>query len=273
MFVKLEPGDKFLGELPFIRDEVQYNLLHLITEQEGSYCVRTEDGKVLFAQTPGYNGWLWIARDVPADQEKGLLEELVHQLGSHPLPGISAAPHAAYHFASVYSRSNDFRYFTKMAMESYACPALHRPHLVKGSAGMATLGDVDTIAEFLSGFEQEAFGRTVEAESQIEAASGLVKKGGLYVWRLDGEIVSMANIAHRAPRHGRINAVFTPIKQRRKGYAGAVVAAVSEQLLAEGLTPMLYADLSNPASNKAYRTIGFVPAGQISEMTFSPNSA
>ncbi|WP_308639429.1 GNAT family N-acetyltransferase [Paenibacillus silvisoli] len=233
--------------------------------------MRSEDGKALFAQTPGFNGWLWTSRDIPADRENGLLEELVSQLDGHPLPGISAAPRTAYHFARVYTRFNDLRYFTKMDMEAYVCPSLQRPRRVEGSARLAASEDVETIASFLAGFEQNAYGRTVTAEQLIEGAHGLVRKGGLYVWRVDDEIVSMANIAHRSPRHGRINAVYTTEVRRRKGFAGAIVAAAAEQLLAEGLTPMLYADLSNPASNQAYKNIGFMPSGQITEMTFSPH--
>ncbi|WP_237690796.1 GNAT family N-acetyltransferase [Paenibacillus caui] len=36
----------------------------------------------------------------------------------------------------------------------------------------------------------------------------------------------MASIAHRSPRHARINGVYTPPSLRRQGYASAIVAGL-----------------------------------------------
>ncbi|MBP3963860.1 GNAT family N-acetyltransferase [Paenibacillus lignilyticus] len=271
MFVRWGQHDNDLEALPFILDEVRYNLLHRITEIEDSLCMRSENGQLLFAQSPGHNGWLWMSRSLAGDEEKRLLQELVNHLEGRSLPGISGAPQTAYPFAVEYSRANNLRHSTQMTMEAYHCPEVYKLSKVKGEASVATMQDVDVVAHYLAGFSEDAYGRTVEPESQLEPARGLIESGKLYLWRVDGKAVSMANIAHRSPRHGRINAVFTPLRLRKKGYASAVVAAVSEQLLAENITPMLYADLRNPGANKVYRNIGFVPNGQIADIGFSPN--
>ncbi|SDW20112.1 GNAT family N-acetyltransferase [Paenibacillus sp. CF384] len=271
MFVRWGQLHNDLETAPFIHDEVRYNLLHRITEIEDSLCLRSDNGQLLFAQSPGQNGWLWMARSLAGDEEKRMLQGLVNYLDGHSLPGISGAPQTAYPFAVEYSRANNLRHSTQMTMEAYHCPQVNKPSNVRGDASVATLQDVEVIAQYLAGFMEDAHGRTVEPESQLESARGLVDTRKLYMWRVDGEAVSMANIAHRSRRHGRINAVFTPLRHRKRGYASAIVAAVSEQLLQENLTPMLYADLRNPSSNKIYRNIGFLPNGQISDIGFSPN--
>lgn len=55
----------------------------------------------------------------------------------------------------------------------------------------------------------------------------------------------------------RIGAVYTPVDRRRRGYAGACVAAVSAGVLAAGRRCILYTDLGNPTSNSVYRRIGY----------------
>jgi predicted GNAT family acetyltransferase len=52
--------------------------------------------------------------------------------------------------------------------------------------------------------------------------------------------------------------VYTPPELRRRGYASALVAALSRRLLDEGRRfCFLYTDLANPTSNHIYREIGY----------------
>ncbi|WP_339320303.1 GNAT family N-acetyltransferase [Paenibacillus sp. FSL R10-2734] len=132
----------------------------------------------------------------------------------------------------------------------------------------ATRHSVETVAEFLAGFSEGAYGATVDPASQILAAEAIIETGNLYLWFVDSPPVSMANIAHRSPRHARINAVYTPAIFRKKGYASAIVAELCSLLESECLEPMLYADLKNPDSNKVYQNIGFVGRGKVIDIKF-----
>jgi predicted GNAT family acetyltransferase len=56
----------------------------------------------------------------------------------------------------------------------------------------------------------------------------------------------------------RIQYVYTPPAERRKGYASASVAALSQQLFDEGSPRcFLFTNAANPTSNKIYRAIGY----------------
>ena len=60
----------------------------------------------------------------------------------------------------------------------------------------------------------------------------------------------------------RINLVYTPPEYRRKGYATACVAALSQMLLDRGYQYyFLSTDLANPISNHIYQAIGYQPLG------------
>lgn len=83
--------------------------------------------------------------------------------------------------------------------------------------------------------------------------------------------VSMAAFTGPTPNGIRVDAVYTPPEQRRRGYATACVAALSQWLLHSGHRYcFLYTDLSNPTSNHIYQTIGYEPVCDVDEYKFGP---
>ncbi|BAY85818.1 GCN5-related N-acetyltransferase [Calothrix parasitica NIES-267] len=64
--------------------------------------------------------------------------------------------------------------------------------------------------------------------------------------------------------------VYTPPEYRKKGYASACVAGLSQTLLGEGYKfCFLFTDLSNPTSNKIYQKIGYQPVADWNNYSFS----
>jgi predicted GNAT family acetyltransferase len=55
----------------------------------------------------------------------------------------------------------------------------------------------------------------------------------------------------------RISGVWTPVELRGRGYASAVVAALSSERMDAGESCMLFTDLANPTSNKIYQAMGY----------------
>ena len=73
-----------------------------------------------------------------------------------------------------------------------------------------------------------------------------------------------------ATPHGiRIGAVYTPPELRRRGYASALVAAVSQAELDRGRRwCFLFTDLANPTSNRIYQAIGYRPIRDVRMFRF-----
>jgi predicted GNAT family acetyltransferase len=70
----------------------------------------------------------------------------------------------------------------------------------------------------------------------------------------------MASATEATQNSSRIGPVYTPPEYRKKGYASACVATLSQQLLNQGYQACyLYTDLANPTSNHIYKTIGYQP--------------
>ncbi|MDR7003078.1 GNAT family N-acetyltransferase [Neobacillus niacini] len=89
-------------------------------------------------------------------------------------------------------------------------------------------------------------------------AKELIKKGNLVVWEINGGLVSMAYATRPTQSNITISYVYTPISERKKGYASDCVSAFTQSLLDRGYkTTSLYTDLNNPTSNKIYMQIGY----------------
>lgn len=268
MLERLLPQDEVLCREEFIQGEVPYNLIHLITGLPESVCLKSSDERMIYARSPRANAWLWISQEVPGDTRRHLFQELLSELGDMILPGVTGEPVVAEQFASCYAEYHRGAYQRHMTMESYHAPAVSRPSFVEGMIRRAGVEDTQQVAKFLVGFSEDAYGVRVSAVTQLKTAGRLIREGGLYLWTVGSKAVSMANIAHRSPRHGRINAVYTPRSERKKGYASALVAELGLSLLQEGLVPMLYADQANPHSNRLYQNIGFSQCGEIADYKF-----
>ncbi|MFP5519189.1 MAG: GNAT family N-acetyltransferase [Bdellovibrionia bacterium] len=79
-----------------------------------------------------------------------------------------------------------------------------------------------------------------------------------YVWLVDEMPVSMAHVSRPTKNGISIGAVYTPMNLRKRGYASAVVAHLSQKMLNSGNKfCVLYTDSSNPTSNKIYQNVGY----------------
>jgi len=275
MIIEFATDDAVLDQSSFRPDETAYNLLHLIVESKTALRLTNRTKKLVFAQTPGHNAWLWIAEHVGDEEREHLLRQLVAYLVEQDvsLPGVTGLPRTAELFAERYGASRQLVGKTQMWMESYSCPSAPRkPSDVRGRLRLAGLRDAPLVAANMAGFAAEALEGNPDPASHLAAAEWMASSGNLYLWALDDEVVSMANIAHRSRRHGRINSVYTPREHRKQGYASAIVAELCGILQGEKLIPMLYADQTNPDANRVYRTVGFVPSGVLQDIRFSGDS-
>jgi predicted GNAT family acetyltransferase len=101
-----------------------------------------------------------------------------------------------------------------------------------------------------------------------ELVERLIGAEGLGVWD-DGGPVPVAARSRPTPTGASINLVYTPPKNRGRGYATACVAALSRRLLDFGKTfCTLFTNLANPTSNKIYRRVGYRLIADFVEIRF-----
>lgn len=252
----------------FLRHEVRYNLLYRIAEGECAAAMQTQDGGAVALQSQGRGMWLWIDPEMGHGYAASATEELAGLMRGSRLPGVTAAPADAERFIAAYTRVANARPRLDTRLMAYACSRVKPPIGVPGVACKADVRHVETVAQLRAGFVNEIFGTASDGEAMLRDAANLIQAGGMYLWAVDGHEACMTAIGHRTQRYARINNVYTAREMRKRGYASALVAHVSQLVLDEGLTPMLYADSEYPASNGVYRGIGYVEAGRADEYSF-----
>jgi hypothetical protein len=145
-----------------------------------------------------------------------------------------------------------------MRQRSYKLASLDGLPGTSGRLRVATSDDLDLVAEWISHFESEALAN-IGARSTKASAARRIAAGEIHLW-CDPEPRTMAASARPTNRAIAVNGVYTPREWRRRGYATACVAALSELLLRRGFELcVLYTDLSNPTSNSIYTRIGYRP--------------
>ncbi|MET9447048.1 GNAT family N-acetyltransferase [Streptomyces cinerochromogenes] len=86
----------------------------------------------------------------------------------------------------------------------------------------------------------------------------------------DGTPVSLAGSTSMVGGMVRVDPVYTPVRLRGRGYAGAVTVAVTRAALTAGATDVvLFTNPANPTSNALYQRVGYVPLADFAGYAFS----
>jgi len=172
--------------------------------------------------------------------------------------GIVGDRETANRFALAWTAETGQKAHLLMDQGLYRADAV-TPGLEKspGTWRVANKKDAPLLEEWCLLFEAETGIKVSSAAEAARKIDAFIEGKEVYVWEVNGEVVSCMKRS-RPSKHGiTVSFVFTPQKHRRKGYARTLVAEVTEELLLEFDFAMLYTDLKNPTSNKIYREIGY----------------
>jgi uncharacterized protein len=134
------------------------------------------------------------------------------------------------------------------------------PARPSGGMRLARAADLPLLVNWLHAFEAEAVPHEAGRIDLTARAKRLLDTGAAFLWEDAGACVAFAAFNRRVGRGVSIAPVYTPQELRRRGYATALVAALSQQLLDEGCEyTSLFTDLANPTSNSIYPKVGYRP--------------
>ncbi|WP_047980939.1 GNAT family N-acetyltransferase [Ornithinibacillus contaminans] len=227
-----------------------------------------QDGEPIYAfmQTPP-NRWILAAIE-GVDQD--VIPEIVQFLhtNKYPVPGVVGPTEQAEAFAGLWKKATGKQAELKMKQLIYQLDEVKHIPDESGKLIAATDEHLATVRDWLVKFGDQANIEITKPQADSMART-FIQNESLYLWEVDGQIVSMANNSRKSKNGATVNAVFTPDEQKRKGYATNVVAALSQKLLNDGSKFCnLYTDLANPTSNSIYRKIGYYEVGDSVEYNF-----
>ncbi len=170
-------------------------------------------------------------------------------------------------FASVWCSRTGARSRNGMPQRIYELREVADVTCPPGRFKQATADHLELVRRWGRGFHDDCFGDEYR-ERSAKAAEGRLQRGDLFLWVDDMPRSMAARVGSTA--HGRaVSLVYTPPENRRKGYATAVVARLSQQLLDDGNRfCTLYTDLGNPISNSIYTRIGYRPVADVVDVLF-----
>ncbi|WP_142827322.1 GNAT family N-acetyltransferase [Planococcus soli] len=239
----------FLGVLGQIQAN-QYEEYFLAIAEAGGEIV----GACLM--TPPHALQLVIFRRIPGIEKE--IAEHLQNLGLE-ISGVVGEQRTSRMFAEAWAKQTEEQVKVLMDQGLYRIDAVNKGlRKSEGTWRIASKKDSELLEEWYRLFEVDTgIKRSTQAQAKHRIAEFLERKE-VYVWEVDGVIVSCMKKA-RPSKHGiTVSFVFTPRDRRGKGYARTLVAEVTDELLLEFDFVMLYTDLSNATANKIYREIGYV---------------
>nr|WP_246351393.1 GNAT family N-acetyltransferase [Deinobacterium chartae] len=255
-----------------LRDEAANNLMVGLsvaflegrTHTAPSYAaVVRRDGEVIAAALR-----TWVHLLLSTGEDPAAFERLAEDaFGALPeLPSVNAPRDAAWTFARRWARSSGHPPALRMAQRIYRLERVIPARAVSGRFRAAHEADRARLLEWVRAFAREAL-EAVTPEQAARTVDGHLEAGTLWVWEDAGEVVCMTGTPGRTPHGVRVNLVYTPPGLRGRGYASALVAAVSQHMLDSGCRyTFLYTDLSNPTSNAIYRRLGYQEVCDVDEI-------
>ena len=147
-------------------------------------------------------------------------------------------------------------------MGTLTCKETKKPKECDGNIYVPNKNDYPKLAEYLYNYCKETPEVTpINMTQAKDLTQELINSQNFYIWKNNsGKIVCMTyyivtdNLA-------KISHVYTPVEERGKGYAANLIYNVTNNLLKDGLIPLLYTDYNYIASNKAYINVGYKSTG------------
>jgi RimJ/RimL family protein N-acetyltransferase len=257
----MSAADRYLHSDP-VRNTVPLTVLETLRQRGlsayadsapvfGWHETRPGEADGAFLQTPPFP---MLVADLPPGSSVGLVKLIA---GRKPA-GANLSDSDAADFEAAWSAVTGGSTTIALRMRLFQLETLAPPGpLPAGAARVADASDLELLVAWNKDFVAEALGND---EDSARTVRDKLSYGGITLWEDGGRPVSMASITRQVAGVGRVGSVYTPREYRRRGYGGAVTAAMSRRALDRGATAVvLYTDLANPTSNALYQRIGYRP--------------
>jgi hypothetical protein len=211
------------------------------------------------------------------DEAAVALAHRLHQRGEEVL-GINGALPAVELCAAELARLRGKRAETARHSRLHVLGELRPPAPVPGALVPAVEEDLALVLAWFEAFigdadEQAGRPRGTDAHELPGRADMLqrIRAGCVWFWVDEsGQRVHLTGANPPSFGVARIGPVYTPPRQRGRGWASNAVAEVSRLILAQGARACLFTDQANPVSNKVYAALGYRPVVDMANLVLTP---
>jgi uncharacterized protein len=252
------PAPGTAGEAPYLAAVLRKDAVVAV-------AVRTPPWNLVLSEIDDKAALPLIARDVAID--------LAERGPDATIRGVLGPVAHAESFARSWVRRSGQGLRLARTERIFRLDRVRPPRPATGTWRPATLADRGLLVAWLTAFNDEALGGDEPVDMTVMADRMLAGGGrAAYLWVDEGP-VSLAAIGGRTPQGVRVGPVYTPPQDRGRGYAGNLVAAISQAQLDAGCRSLfLFTDLANPTPNHVYQAIGYEPVSDVADWRFEPVS-
>ena len=252
------------------------SLTHTPAEYPDPYlALVTEDERVLAValRTPPFNLTLSHISDTNRLPEiVSAIAADAHALYGGALSGVTAPIEESHAFIAQWRRLTGGSDRCILRERIYQLDAVLPPAGVSGAMRRAGEADRALLTAWVDAFTAEALPDSAHEDSGAAWVARLFAspQRAAYFWEdPGGRPVALAAYGSPTPNGIRIGPVYTPPEYRQRGYASALVAALSQLLLDSGRRfCFLFTNLANPTSNAIYQAIGYRPVSDVEMYAF-----
>ncbi|MCE9618965.1 MAG: GNAT family N-acetyltransferase [Planctomycetes bacterium] len=197
------------------------------------------------------------------------VDALVEDLSSGPIhpPGSHGPSDSTEAFAKAWCSRHGLKAQVKLNLRNFELTRVVPPPQPPGAMKRAELEDLHFVHGCYKAFGQETHSDPTSLPVE-DIARRAVTEGRVFLW-IDKEPVAQAGVMGSTPNGSRVGAVYTPHAHRTRGYATALVAALSQHMLDRGSRfCFLFTDLANPVSNSIYPKVGYRPVADYRDIDF-----
>ena len=188
---------------------------------------------------------------------EGELSEAAELLREIDIPGLVGERQMVLYLSQKLADLKNQEASLKVDQRIYRLDKVKKAADAEGVLVKASLEHLPLVTEWIWEF-MGFIGEPVSKEQAAKTGEAFIKAGRLFLWEVNGKYVSIANATRPTAHNITINYVYTPLEERKKGYASSCVSTLSQLMLDEGFqTTSLYTDMTNPTSNKIYMEIGY----------------
>jgi GNAT superfamily N-acetyltransferase len=269
MIISIEKDHEIFKSREYQKDIVPFSLIELI-RQYPFLLVSDEKSFVVGMTGPQMPVWVWTSDGISEESLKELSDYLWDRFHGQGSIMLIAKPETADVLVKPFLGKSAAKQH-RVCMESFENPRVIPAKNTDVSIERPSPADKKEIAVCMANFQQDCYGKAEDYEDFLQEAGECIENPWFFVIKQQESVVATAQSRRETEKHMAINLVYTKPEYRGRGFAAALVAHISKLILERGKTPILYTDLANPASNRAYQNVGFIKRGKVDEVTLNWN--
>lgn len=250
----------------YLSERTKFFFADMCKNLESSKVYTDNENYAVCQAAPGYQVWLWSKDNLSLKKLKELKQVLLDNFVTEEKLTF-AAKKEVVDFLNTYK--NELLVDDYFEMGTYKCTESVKPRECDAYVDNFHEDDFDTAAlyNYLDLKEMDLNGKGETMEQSYEKVRNWLNNDNYWVLRNEeGKVVSMASFRKYSDM-AKLGNVYTPVEERRKGYCTNLVFYVTNKLLSDGYTPLLYTDLNYVNSNEAYKKVGYEYTGMVVEFT------